>query len=495
MSRASWRALQSFMLSVTHAPGFLDESRTGVELTIAVREAIGTDLPVTVWTTDLSGQRWRNGYTVRPEGAPHHRSSSSSASELPDAPGTPVPEPVKAFQYSGIRGPVWAVPLPGPSGVLGLIAVDSPELPDRTHARLTTVAPWAAAAVAVWHTQERLQLSAAFSDVLGALSSLLGEQTDWSSGFWASLLAVLRQRLELDRVLLLSVGGRRRQISVVAQSGGAHLWLARPNGPLSRSALLARLSDSVPGTAADGLVAWWPVVADETQLVLLAENLLSEQPVPYPAHASWNAVAELLAGGWRLRRQLTEATRQASHDPLTGLLNRQAGWPLIEAAVHRSRAVGIPATLVVLDVDGFKAWNDRYGHLVGDTVLKAVGAWLSTHLRAEDIAVRYGGDEFLLLLPEISAVDQPQVLDRLVGGLGHLKIRGDAEPPTVSIGAAVAPWHGTDPQALFDAADRALYRAKWSGGNAWQIAEGEGPDRAPIPFVARAAMRRRARRG
>ena len=156
----------------------------------------------------------------------------------------------------------------------------------------------------------------------------------------------------------------------------------------------------------------------------------------------------------------------ALRDELTGLANRRLLDELLDAALARSRRSGDRLVLSYLDLDGFKAVNDRYGHAAGDDVLKAVADRLRTSVRDADAIARVGGDEFIVL-QECSADGNPCCDERLDGILaGPFVIEVDGSPLEVpcgvSIGSAVAE-PGTDSAALYAAADAAMYRVKHAG--------------------------------
>ncbi len=166
-----------------------------------------------------------------------------------------------------------------------------------------------------------------------------------------------------------------------------------------------------------------------------------------------------LVGLCRVALVLDEARHNARHDPLTGLLNRRAFDEAMAGATARAARYGWPVALVLVDIDGFKAVNDRYGHQTGDTVLRGVAARLRDGLRAGDVAARIGGDEFALVVASVDERSLPDLVARL-GRAARQAMPGSAID--VSIGVATAPEDGVDSGALFRLADERLYEAKRS---------------------------------
>jgi diguanylate cyclase (GGDEF)-like protein len=159
--------------------------------------------------------------------------------------------------------------------------------------------------------------------------------------------------------------------------------------------------------------------------------------------------------------QYEEMQFLAEHDPLTRLLNRRAFNDQLAAEVARSARYGHPLTLVLCDLNGFKALNDAHGHAAGDAALERIGGVLLGALRTVDAAFRIGGDEFALLLPDTRPSEAAAVIDRVSGELLADPV---TEGLSASFGVAVCPEAADDPQALFRAADAAMYDAK-SGGS------------------------------
>lgn len=161
--------------------------------------------------------------------------------------------------------------------------------------------------------------------------------------------------------------------------------------------------------------------------------------------------------------KLREALRiQSIRDPLTGLYNRRHMEESLAREIHRAKRHQKPLGIIMLDVDHFKRFNDTYGHEEGDVLLRELGTILQAGIRQEDIACRYGGEEFLVMLPDAplrNAVERAEMLRRQIRT--GLKIK--QEPVTVSIGVAVYPDHGLTGETVVGAADRALYQAKHAG--------------------------------
>ncbi|MGD0724146.1 MAG: diguanylate cyclase [Spirochaetia bacterium] len=167
--------------------------------------------------------------------------------------------------------------------------------------------------------------------------------------------------------------------------------------------------------------------------------------------------------------------RQLSiHDPLTGLFNRRYMEETLEIEIRRAERTEHPIGVIMLDIDHFKTFNDRFGHAAGDEVLRALGTLIRTHLRAGDIACRYGGEEFVLILTEASgdiATQRAEDIRQRVKALEVRYLDAALGPLTVSLGVAVHPAHGRTRMEILAAADAALYKAKEGGRDQVVIAE------------------------
>jgi two-component system cell cycle response regulator len=162
----------------------------------------------------------------------------------------------------------------------------------------------------------------------------------------------------------------------------------------------------------------------------------------------------------RTARLLGENERLATRDSLTGLANRRLFDESLQREVARAQRLDTPLSLLVFDVDHFKQVNDTYGHQTGDAVLREVAAALVANTKNYDVAARYGGDEFVVLLPGCHRDDAMSVAERVRNGIARAV--GEA-PLTISAGVATVPDNASDAERLMAAADAALYDAKRTG--------------------------------
>ncbi len=173
-----------------------------------------------------------------------------------------------------------------------------------------------------------------------------------------------------------------------------------------------------------------------------------------------------------LRDKAGEYEQLSVTDPLTGLLNRRYLEERIAEEIVRSKRHRFSVSLMMLDVDEFKAYNDKFGHPAGDSALRVVGDILKETLRGADVAARYGGEEFAILLPQTAQDEAAQIGERIRGQVEASEIAG--RRITVSIGVASISKEIDSPRDLISAADVALYAAKNRGRNNVQIFNGWG---------------------
>jgi diguanylate cyclase (GGDEF)-like protein len=184
----------------------------------------------------------------------------------------------------------------------------------------------------------------------------------------------------------------------------------------------------------------------------------------------------------RLREELES---QSVRDPLTGLYNRR----VLEASLHReilrARRKGHSVSVVFIDLDHFKKFNDTFGHAAGDEVLMTMGKMFQEYFRGEDVVCRYGGEEFAIVMPEARAGDAAARAEGLRAKAENLSLQFHGQKldrVTLSIGIAAYPQHGTTRDSLLRAADECLYRSKSAGRNRITVAESQTQSPAgPLP--------------
>ncbi len=165
---------------------------------------------------------------------------------------------------------------------------------------------------------------------------------------------------------------------------------------------------------------------------------------------------------------LQEKLRDLSiHDALTGVYNRRYLDDMLSRELIAAKRADYPVSVIMADLDHFKAINDRYGHLAGDEVLRVLGDLMNSHVRGSDISCRYGGEEFLLVLPHLTQNLAIERAEALRGALAVAQIPWDGSSiaVTASFGVATFPQNGATADELAAAADRAMYAAKRAGRN------------------------------
>ncbi|MCS6995237.1 MAG: diguanylate cyclase [Anaerolineales bacterium] len=194
----------------------------------------------------------------------------------------------------------------------------------------------------------------------------------------------------------------------------------------------------------------------------LQHEILRRQAVEEQLQQTNRALHAKLDEILELQNQLRE---QAIRDALTGLFNRRHLADVMTGELSRARRANYPVTFMLIDLDHFKEVNDRYGHQTGDEVLKATGQMLLSHIRQGDYAFRYGGEEFLIILPGTAPQDALHRAEQLRADFAALRAQANGTPIgiTVSIGVAVYPFDGDKTEDILHYVDEALYQAKGKG--------------------------------
>jgi diguanylate cyclase (GGDEF)-like protein len=176
-------------------------------------------------------------------------------------------------------------------------------------------------------------------------------------------------------------------------------------------------------------------------------------------HDTFTAIGQQLGMAIEQGRLYEEMRSLSLHDALTGLGNRRRMELMLDCELARVVRYQRPLSVLLVDIDYFKRYNDTLGHLAGDRLLALLGGILRNETREHDLAVRYGGEEFLLILPETPLAGAQKMAERL-----RQKVETQT-PVTISIGAATALPARTNRDTLLQAADEALYQAKLAGRN------------------------------
>ncbi len=198
-----------------------------------------------------------------------------------------------------------------------------------------------------------------------------------------------------------------------------------------------------------------------------------------PSNASATALAVAVAGhlalalaNFRLRETLRN---QSIRDPLTDLYNRRYMEETIEREVRRASRHGLALSVIAIDIDHFKPFNDAYGHEAGDMLLRELAGFLHSHIRGDDVVCRMGGEEFLAILPYASLEHASNRAEELRAGAKSLTILPRSarteQSVTISLGVAAYPEHGSSSSDLLRAADTALYRSKAEGRDRVSVAQ------------------------
>jgi diguanylate cyclase len=208
-------------------------------------------------------------------------------------------------------------------------------------------------------------------------------------------------------------------------------------------------------------------IADLSLTVTLAQNLESQNQQAQATIEGMESEVNALQEKYRaLEEELKKTQKLALTDALTELPNREAYNRKIHEEFKRSQRNGSKLSLAVVDVDHFKAFNDTYGHQVGDRVLKIIAKVLKQNLRQSDFVARFGGEEFVVVLPETSEEDAVTVLDKVREKLASTKFKFKEDPVRLTASTGISEFRAEDTAELaFARADEALYQAKEAGRN------------------------------
>ena len=188
---------------------------------------------------------------------------------------------------------------------------------------------------------------------------------------------------------------------------------------------------------------------------------------PFKMEVFLHSVDKLIKG-YRLEKSVKYYKRLSIIDGLTEIFNHRYFHEIISREINRSNRYSHPLSLLMIDIDNFKQFNDTYGHLSGDSALKKIAHIFITSFRNIDLAFRYGGEEFAILIPETDKAASLEAADRIIKNVRNTQFEVDTDTPaqlTISIGTACYPNHAKCKEELIKKADEALYKAKNLGKN------------------------------
>ena len=332
------------------------------------------------------------------------------------------------------------------------------------------------------HANERLLLWGSELEHRNTEINLLGQMGDLlqccntTREAYAGFQAFGRQLFPADSGALFVFGDSNGQLEAVAAWGGdppadqvlaaSDCWAMKRGRVLGRTDVESGLRCQHVPSGQSGYICI-PMMAHGTCLGLLQLNLSSTDTAHWDArqHLGLEVAEHLGLALAKLRLQET-LQHQSIRDPLTGLFNRRHLEETLATELHKAQRQSHRLGLLMVDLDHFKAVNDTHGHEAGDAVLKEMGNIFLRHIRSSDIACRFGGEEFTILLPDASLETVRKRAEQIRESARTTRIRtGDKslDPVTLSIGIAFFPFDGGNPKELLQAADAALYRAKREG--------------------------------
>ncbi len=272
--------------------------------------------------------------------------------------------------------------------------------------------------------------------------------------------------------VLLRAGEPNRHLFLVLE-GRLSVRLDSPDSPpityIERGETAGEMSliDNQPASA-------WVCAEQDSRVMIIDEQLmwmLVNTSHAVSSNLLYTLVKRLREGNQVIshdREQIDDFRFHATVDALTGLFNRYWLDQMLPRQMQRSRADGEPLSLLMIDIDHFKGFNDRHGHLAGDAALRAVARALLDHLRPNDMAARFGGEEFAVLLPETDRQAARAVGERLRAAVAAAPVVLEDGTPLPSLSCSVGVGEMTPearPRDLIAAADAALYAAKRAGRN------------------------------
>ncbi len=236
---------------------------------------------------------------------------------------------------------------------------------------------------------------------------------------------------------------------------------------ISENVITAKDLDTLKITVKSQLDSLQHLVEEERHIVKEHETRIKKS-----VHVLANKVDQMKIEAQELREKVKKEKENALRDPLTGLFNREAYDNEVNSIIKDSSTNHKAVSLLIWDVDHFKMFNDTYGHVIGDKVLKAVANRLSLSLKNNYFLARYGGEEFVMILPGVTADEAIQFADTIREEISRVTFLFKSKPIKITISCGIAITHEKDnTESLFERADKALYEAKKNGRNCVKLNE------------------------
>jgi diguanylate cyclase (GGDEF)-like protein/putative nucleotidyltransferase with HDIG domain len=303
----------------------------------------------------------------------------------------------------------------------------------------------------------------------------------------ARIAAEVENHLPYDHIGIAILDYSAKELVVRAEAGSRRDAVGRRIplgeglvGQVARSgqvAVVPEANASTPRTLlpGSGAAIALPITYGEQFLGVLYVESAEPCQFPEPDILVLRTLADLFAGALHNALTFQRAQEQAITDGLTGVKTHRFLMEALSSEWKRSTRANRPFALVLMDLDRFKFVNDFYGHLEGDVVLQRVGHILEQNCRRSDVVARYGGDEFVILMPETGIEQARQLANKLRGWIAGDPLLRDKNV-TASFGIAAFPVHGATPQELIQVADSSMYLSKHQGGNSVSSAEQGDPN-------------------
>lgn len=310
----------------------------------------------------------------------------------------------------------------------------------------------------------------------------------------------LAEMLQADCVTITQFDEEEQAFKVIAAHGASERHIRDFRSPLAQArriidqygstGIVYYLTDSLdsinlPIYQADHLQGLLYTIIEQQGKIIGSLNIFSTDPERRFSAEEQELVRALtpqIGLAMENARLYDQLQSLAITDGLTGLANRRQLDDLLNIEVERSKRYQRRFSILMIDLDHFKCYNDTFGHAMGDDLLQKISTLLKNNIRAGDIAARYGGDEFAVILPETGLEGAQCISSRLQKGVAALELpkkeNVDCQRLSLSIGIAAYPEHASEPAALLRCADQALYRSKQLGRNRISVFNGESDEGA-----------------